>query len=138
MLQEDISARFTVLERLGICNLKDMATALSDKRKIAHFAQESGLPEDYLTNLKRQTLIYTPKPIPLVKFPDVNPEHVERLAAIGIKQTQRLFEQGQSGDEREALSDRGGRACAGDFRTGQAVGSGAGRLGWPHQRPSDL
>jgi len=108
MLQEDIPGRFFILEAMGIRNLKDLTTALSNKQKIMRFAQESGLPEKYLINLRRQTLIYTPKPIPLTKLPDVDPEHCDRLAAIGIKQTRQLFEQGQSRQEREALAERAG------------------------------
>lgn len=106
MLQEKIPERFAVLERVGIRNLKDLTAALSSKKKVTRFARESGLPAEYLANLRRQTLIYTPKPIPLAKFPDVDPEHVERLAAIGIKQTRQLFEQGQTREGRQGLAEQ--------------------------------
>lgn len=108
MLQEDIPERFAALEAMGIRNLKNLTTAVSTKRKLAAFAQESGLPVDYLINLRRQTLVYTPKPIVLAKFPDVDPEHVERLAAVGVKQTRQLFEQGQSRDGRARLAAQTG------------------------------
>ena len=108
MLQEDIPVRFSILEQMGIRNLEDLTTALSTKKKVARFAQDSGLPEDYLTNLRRQTLIYTPNPISLAKFPAIDPSYVERLAAIGVMQTRQLFEQGQSREGREALAELSG------------------------------
>jgi hypothetical protein len=91
ILKEKISERFAILESMGIRNLKELTDALSTKKKIERFSQESGLPQDYLTILKRQTKIYTPNPIPLKDIPGIAPEYIERLAALGLKQTkQRL------------------------------------------------
>jgi len=104
ILKEKIPERFAILEGMGIENLKELIDALSTRKKIERFSQESGLPRDYLEILKRQTKIYTPNPIPLKKIPGIAPEYTERLAAIGIKQTRQLFERAKSRKDRVELS----------------------------------
>jgi hypothetical protein len=108
ILKEDIPGRFAVLESMGIRNLKDLADALSTKKKIERFAQESGLPQEYLAVLRRRTKIYTPNPIPLAKIPGIAPEHIERLAAAGINQTKQLFERARSKEDRAELAEQSG------------------------------
>jgi hypothetical protein len=104
ILKEKIPERFAILEGMRIRNLKALTGALSTNKKIERFSQESGLPQDYLEILKRQTKIYTPYPIPLKKIPGIAPEYIERLAAIGIKQTKQLFERAKSAKDRAELS----------------------------------
>ena len=104
ILKEKIPERFAILQAMGIQNLKELIDALSTKKKIEQFAQESGLPQDYLEILKRQTGIYIPKPIALKEIPGFAPQYIERLAAIGIKQTKQLFEHARSKKERAELS----------------------------------
>ena len=60
ILKDKISERFAALESMGISNLQELIDALSTKKKIERFSQESGLPQDYLEILKRRTRIYTP------------------------------------------------------------------------------
>ncbi|MDY7079608.1 MAG: DUF4332 domain-containing protein, partial [Chloroflexota bacterium] len=81
ILGEKISERFATLEAMGITNLQDLVGRIKSKKKLEQFAQESGLPQDYLTILRRRVGVYTPKPVPLAKFPGVDPEHVEWLAS---------------------------------------------------------
>ena len=105
VLGEKTCERFAILAAMGITNLQGLAHRLKSKKKLEQFAQESGIPQDYLTILRRRIGVYVPKPVPLIKFPGVDPEHVERLAAVGIKQTEQLFERAQSAQDRAALSD---------------------------------
>jgi len=104
ILEEKIPERFAILESMGIRNLKDLTGALSTKRKIERFSQESGLPQDYLTILRRRAGIYTPRPKPLKRMPGIAPEYIERLAAVGIKDTKQLFERAKSKQDRAELS----------------------------------
>lgn len=108
ILGEKIPERFATLEAMGITNLQDLANRLKTKKKIEQFAQESGLPQDYLTILRRRLGVYMPKPVPLIKFPGVDPEHVERLAAVGIKQTRQLFERSRTKQNRADLVELAG------------------------------
>ncbi|MCP4544358.1 MAG: DUF4332 domain-containing protein [Chloroflexi bacterium] len=104
VLGEKTSERFAILEAIGITNLQNLANRSKSKKKLEQLAQESGIPQEYLTILRRRINVYTPKPVPLVKFPNVDTEHVERLAAVGIKQTKQLFERAKSKQNRAELS----------------------------------
>ncbi len=106
ILKEDIPARFAALQAMGIRNLKDLVEALSSKKKMEQFASQSALPLEYLEILKRQTRIFTPEPILLQDFPGVERVHVERLAALGIKNSRQLYEQAQTAQERADLAQR--------------------------------
>ena len=104
ILKEEIPHRFAVLESMGIRNVKELTAVLGTKKKIERFSQESGLPEYYLTVLRRRAGSYTPRPIPLKKLPGIDPEHIERLAALGIKDTKQLFERAKHKQDRAELS----------------------------------
>ena len=77
---------------------------MGTKKKLERFSQESGLPKEYLTILRRRAGSYTPRSIPLKKLPGIDPEHVERLAAVGIKDTKQLFDRAKHKQERAELS----------------------------------
>jgi hypothetical protein len=104
ILKEDLDARFNVLASMGIRNLSDLTGALSTKRKLQAFSQESGLSIDYLVILRREAKSYIPKPVVLREIPGVNPEDIDKLAAVGIKHSKHLFKRGQTRKEREELA----------------------------------
>ena len=100
VLEDEVAERFDALESMGITNLRNLTTTLSTKKKIERFSQESGLPQDYLTVLRRRAGMYTPRPKPLKGMLGIEPEHVERLTSVGVKDTKQLFERAQSRQER--------------------------------------
>jgi hypothetical protein len=104
VLKDDIAGRFQVLAALGIRNLADLVAALKTKARIEAFANESGLPRDYLIVLGREVRSYLPKLVYLRDILGVDPEHVEGLDAAGIKHSKHLFERGRTAADREALS----------------------------------
>jgi len=91
ILQENIDERFACLEQNGVDNLQQLQKALKTKSDVQSFAKVTGLPIDYLTILRREVNSYQPKPINLKDFPCVNPEVVDKLEQIGIKNTKQLF-----------------------------------------------
>ena len=91
ILREDIDVRFACLEQHGIENLQQLQKALKTKSDVQSFAQEAGLPVDYLTILRREVNSYQPKPIKLDDFPGVNPDVIQKLDQIGINNTRQLF-----------------------------------------------
>jgi hypothetical protein len=93
LLQEDIEERFTCLAQHGIENLQQLQKALKARQDVQTFAQTTGLPVEYLTLLRREVNSYHPKPVLLKDFPGVNPDAVQKLAQMGIKNTKQLFEQ---------------------------------------------
>ena len=104
ILKEEVPDRLAVLESMGIRNLEDLTAALGTKKKLERFSQESGLPKEYLTILRRRAGSYTPRPRPLKKLPGNDPEHAERLAELGIKDTKQLFERAKHKQDRAELS----------------------------------
>jgi hypothetical protein len=104
ILKEDLDTRFDVLVSMGIRNLNDLTGALSTKRKLEAFSQESGLPIDYLVILRREAKSYIPKPVVLREIPGVSLEDIDKLAAVGITHSKHLFARGQTVKEREELA----------------------------------
>lgn len=54
ILQENLAERFEILETMGIHNLQTLIDRLKTRQKVKQFSQESGLPEAYLTILRRE------------------------------------------------------------------------------------
>ena len=104
VLKEKLAERFAILESTGISNLNEFIEALKTKGRLERFAQESGLPKDYLVILRREANSYLPKPFNLKDIPGVAPAHIERLASVGIKHTRHLFERARSKRDRAELS----------------------------------
>lgn len=105
ILQEDMDERFACLEQHGIENLQQLQTVLKTKKEVQSFAQETGLPVDYLTILRREVNSYQPKPIQLKDFPGVKPEVIQKLDRIGIKQTKQLFPHVLTREDRCAFAE---------------------------------
>ena len=108
ILVEEIPDRFAILSSMGIDNLQDLTQALSTKKKLVQFAQESGLSQDYLTVLRRRAGTYAPRPVALQRMPGIDPDAVERLAGVGIKDSRRLFDRAQTRQEWEELAAQAG------------------------------
>lgn len=91
VLKEQLPERFAQLEQLGLTNLHELLAALKTPPRLAQIAAATGLPVDYLTILRREANSYLPKPFNLAEIPEVDPTAVERLAGLGLKNTQQLF-----------------------------------------------
>jgi hypothetical protein len=106
ILKEKIPERFAALESMGIDSLQDLVQALKTKKKVEAFGQESGLPADYLTILRREANRYLPNPVNLGRFPGIELAHVEKLASAGIKHSKHLFDRGRTHSARDELSNQ--------------------------------
>ncbi|TES93115.1 MAG: DUF4332 domain-containing protein [Anaerolineales bacterium] len=104
ILKENIEERFEVLASMGLRNLGDLIAALKTKQKIEVFAQQSGLPKEYLVIMGREAKSFIPKPVYLREIPGVEDEFVEKLEAVGITHSKHLFKRGQTKAERDKLS----------------------------------
>jgi hypothetical protein len=91
ILRERIDERFALLSRKGIENVHQLQGALKTKSKVQSFSEETGIPVEYLTILRREVNSYQPKPINLKDFPGVNLEFTRVLDKVGIKNTFQLF-----------------------------------------------
>jgi len=108
ILKEQLAERFAVLEAMDIDHLAALIAALKTKKKLAQFAQASGLPEDYLVILRRQAQSYIPRPVNLKDIPGVDPAHVARLADVGVKHTKHLFVRARKAAARVELGAESG------------------------------
>ena len=106
ILQENIDERFPCLEENGIENLQQLQKVLKTKSDVQSFAEDTGLPLDYLTVLRREVNSYQPKPINLKDFPGVDPEIVKKLVKIGIKNTKQLFPNVLTPQERREFAEQ--------------------------------
>ena len=107
-LKDELDSRFEALENCGITNLKELIDALNTKQKIEHFSQETGLSTQYLTLLNREAKSYLSKPIRLDKFPGLEPKYLNRLDALGIRNTRQLFVEAKDKSSRKRLSNETG------------------------------
>ena len=103
-LKDELDERFRILEISGITNLKELIDVLKTKQKIERFSKETGLTKEYLTLLKREAKSYLPNPIRLDKFPGIQTKYLDKLEAVGIKNSRNLFNEAKDKKERERLS----------------------------------
>ena len=107
-LKDELDERFKIIEHKELTNLKELIDRLNTKQKIELFSQETGLSIEYLTLLKREANSYRKNPIRLDKFPGIPRTYVERLDAVGIRDSRNLFYEAKAKIEREILAKRTG------------------------------
>ena len=110
ILHEEIEPRFALLAAQGVQTLGGLIAALKTKKHVLAFAEQTGLPVDYLTILRREALSYQPKAVALAKFPGAEADVLARLASQGIRQSFDLIEHSQTAADRAALAEKNGVA----------------------------
>lgn len=103
MLWENIDANFKAIEAQGAGNISVLKKQLSTPQKLAGFAAASGIPEAYLTLLKREIGSLEQKPVPLASFPGIDSHTVDALNARGIKSSKDYLEAAAEEDELACL-----------------------------------
>lgn len=104
MLGEHVDEHFAILAQHGIENLAQLQQVLKNKTAQDAFIARTGLPQDYLTLLRREVNSYLPKPVALADFPGVNPKAVNGLAVMGVKNSKQLFPLVLTPQQRQALA----------------------------------
>ena len=95
MLLEDIQERFQRMADAGVDNLSTLKRRFATPEKLSAFAVQTGIPNEYLTLLKRQMGSLVIKSVPLPDFPGMAGETVEKLAKrrasffVGLSETMR-------------------------------------------------
>lgn len=106
ILWRDIDHNFEVIGRQGILNIADLKRRLATPQKIASFAADTGISEDYLIILKRELGSLEQKSIPITSFPGVDSALISELNRKGYKTSKDYFESGYSeSDELFCLCD---------------------------------
>jgi len=108
ILKDNIDGNLDVIKSHAISNLDELHNAIKFKKKVPAFAQQCNLSENYLNVLRRVINGYRPKPNRIQDFPNVNIQTVEKLEALGIKNTLHLFEKVLSATSRKVLAQESG------------------------------
>lgn len=104
ILKDNLDDRFSVFKSLGINNVKELLAALKNKKKFTELSRIERLPESYLTILLRELNSLLPKPNKLTDFKEIDNATVDKLAKIGIKNTEQLYNKVLTKDARTNLS----------------------------------
>jgi hypothetical protein len=104
ILKEDLATRFGMLESQVITKLSQLMDCLKTDDKLKSFSEKTGLPEEYLTILRREVNSFLPKPRSLAEIPALQAEHLSRLNKNGIRQTKQLFERVRTAEQRTLLA----------------------------------
>jgi replicative superfamily II helicase len=107
VLLEEIEERFEILRKAGISNLRQLLDQLKNKKKIENIAQETNIPAEYLTILRREAGSMLPTPVNLEKLVELeNCHYVEALVESGIKNSKQFFESAYLITDRKKLSQK--------------------------------
>ena len=108
VLKSDIDKNLNTIKRHNINNLDELLVMLKDKGKIQEFSEQSGLPVNYLSVLKRVVNGYRQKPIRVKDFTCIDEDVVFRLEKIGVKNTFHLYKEALTNEKRKELSKKSG------------------------------
>ncbi|MCG8309611.1 MAG: DUF4332 domain-containing protein [Cytophagales bacterium] len=103
VLEDHLDEGFETLENLGLKNLYDIWQALKTKDKLQKFSEESGLPTDYLTVLRREVNSYHPQPRKINDFSCIKPEIKTEIGKMKIKSTVQLYDRVATREARAKL-----------------------------------
>lgn len=92
ILWQNIDKNFALIENRGIKTVAQLKKSLSNSAKIAAFASESDIPEEYLVILKREIGSLEQKPVPLSKFPGMDPFLLVKLGDAGMSTSKQYWE----------------------------------------------
>ncbi|MGB5818178.1 MAG: DUF4332 domain-containing protein [Saonia sp.] len=106
VLENNIDENLDTIKKYNIENLDELLIALKDKDRIQEFSKKSGLPENYLTVLKRVVKGYRPKPNRIKDFPCISENTIYELEKSGIKNTLSLYEKVLTDKARKELSEK--------------------------------
>lgn len=110
VLREELNGHFSTLAAHGITNVQQLVDKLTTKKAVERVASETGIPINYLAILRRHVRGYIPSPISFAEIPGLDEEVLRRLAGVGIKHTQHLFERAHCRADRTTLIQQTGIA----------------------------
>jgi len=108
VLKEKLDERFGYFEQIGIKNIKDLMQILKKKDKFAELSKVACLAGDYLTILLRELNSTYPKPNKIADFIWISKNTIDKLAKIGIINTEKLYDKVLTKIDRLKLADSTG------------------------------
>ena len=108
ILKENIDNNLNIIKTHNIQNLHELHKKIKNKSKIKEFARQSGLPENYLSVLRRAINGYQPTPNKIKDFPCIAEDIVKKLEVLGFKKTIQLYEEILTPEKRNEFSRKTG------------------------------
>jgi len=108
ILKENIDKNLDIIKTHNIQNLDELHKKIKNKSKVQEFALQSGLPENYLSVLRRVINGYQPKPNKIKDFPCIAEDIAKKLEVLGFKKTIQLYEEILTTEKRNELSRKTG------------------------------
>ena len=103
ILKENIDQRFETIMGQNLKTMADLQKVLKNKKDVSNFSSATGLPEDFLTVLRREVNSYHPQPRKIKDFPKISEKSKKKLEAMGIKSTMELYDLILTEEKREKL-----------------------------------
>jgi len=92
ILHENLEENFKRMAAVGILNLAELKKNMSSAQRLSAFSAETGVPEDYLTMLKREMGSLEQKPVPISDFPDISADTVSILLNKNIRTSKDVYD----------------------------------------------
>ncbi len=108
ILKENMDINLETIKKHGIHNLRQLQETLKQKDQVQEFSKQSGLPEQYLTVLRRMINGYQSKSNRIKDFPETSEDIILTLEKIGIKNTRHLYDKIITPNDRALLSKQTG------------------------------
>ncbi|MCP4134578.1 MAG: DUF4332 domain-containing protein [bacterium] len=108
ILKENINKNLDIIKKQDIKNLDELQKKIKDKTRVQEFAGQSGLPEEYLSVLRRVINGYQPKPNRIQDFPCIAEDVVKKLEKSGFKKTIQVYDEILTTKKRKELSKKTG------------------------------
>ena len=91
ILLENLEENFRSMANIGIHNLAELKKDLSSAQRLSTFAEKTGIPENYLTILKREMGSLEQKPVTISDFPGVSADTIAILLSKSVKTSKDVF-----------------------------------------------
>ena len=108
ILKTNIDEIFSIIQTQEIENVDELQKVLRNKIKLQDFSQKSGIEENYLKILIRETNSYRQSPNKIKDFPGLSENVIVKLENLGIKNTLHLFDHILTYQRRIELSNQTG------------------------------
>lgn len=105
VLKEKLGERFGYFECIGIKNVKELIQILKKKDKFTELSKLACFSGDYLTILLRELNSALPKPNKIADFIWISKNTIDKLAKIGIRNTEKLYDKILTKVDRQKLAD---------------------------------
>lgn len=108
VLKENINENMEIIKKQNIGNIGELKEAIKNKDKVQAFSKKTGLPENYVTVLRRVVNGYHPKPNKIKDFNFIDDDVVLSLEKLGLKNTLQLYDRIINAKKRHELAEESG------------------------------